>query len=486
MNGKLVNLSIFLLSAMLILPSCLREDPIILTDGIYIKGKSTAFNDFDENGLMKPAINEVDGQLRTGLYEIFIPISTESEGFKIIDVVNNVQTKNGPSSHDNIILNGENGQINGTIQKGIFGPGAGVFTVPENGIYHVIIDKQTSTYVISPVSDISLYGQVTAEEWSDTEIPMSSGFDKSTMMFEITGLDLMEGEFRFRYGHGDKIEISGNEVKVFTSFGGLLSGTLPAFELSMGPGGNNYSLVKEQEGTYTLDVNWTIGEGFTAQMTETGSSDYPEKLFMIGDGISSLSGEDAWNWDLNNFEMIPAYSKPHLFWKIVWLNNNGGIRFASQRGSENDFGKDGEIVNEVYSIGEQNVPVPGSAGYYMVVVNLYTEQISITMPAVYLIGDAVGSWDPLNTNGRFSIDNSYQILYLMKYLATGNNRMYAWHDKGWFTNWWNAEFTINNGDIIYRGNGPNPESFYLNEGGYNIKLNFRTGEALVEKCSCSG
>lgn len=490
MSGRLLNLIIFLLSAIIALNSCLKGDDtepsITAADGIYIKGKSTAFNHFDGNGLIKPATNEVNGQSRVGLYEIFIAISSESEGFNIIEVVNQAQTIYGPLSNDNIVLTGENGQINGTIQKGIFGPDAGVFTVPENGIYHIIIDKQTGTYVISPASDISLFGHVTGEEWSDTEIPLISGFNKSNMMFEITGLDLREGEFRFRYGHGDKIEITGNEVKVYTSFGGILSGTMPYFELSMVPGGNNYLLEKEHECTYTLAVNWTVGEGFAAQMTETGSSDYPDKLFMIGDGVSSLAGEEAWNWDLNNFEMIHAYSNPHLFWKIVWLNNNGGIRFAPQRRWENDFGKEDEEVNGLYSLGEQDIPVPGIAGYYMLVVNLQTEQISISQPAVYIIGSAVGSWDTQNVEARFTVDNSYEVITLRnKYLTTGNIRMYAWHDKGWFTYWWNAEFNVYNGEIIYRGNGPNLESVYVSAGYYTVNLNFRKGEGSVERCTCS-
>ena len=226
-------------------------------------------------------------------------------------------------------MNGENGQIKGTVQKGVFGPDAGIFTVPENGIYHIIIDKQTSTFVISHVSDVSLYDHATGEEWCDTVIPLKTSFDKSNMMFELNGLDLTEGEFRFRYGHGNKIEITGNEVKVHTSFGGAFSGTMPGFILSMIPGGNNYLLDTEKEGTYTLNVIWTVGQGFAAQMTETGSSTFPEKLFMIGDGISSLSGEDSWNWDLNDFEMIPVYSQPHLFWKIVWMNSTGRNKDSS-------------------------------------------------------------------------------------------------------------------------------------------------------------
>jgi hypothetical protein len=306
------------------------------------------------------------------------------------------------------------------------------------------------------------------------------------MMFEIGGLDMTQGEFRFRYGHGDKIDIVSNEVTVHTSFGGAISGTMPNFELSMIPGGNSYLLDQENEGTYTLNVIWSVGEGFAAQMLEKVSSAYPEQLFMVGDGISSLSGEDAWNWDLNNFAMIPVYSQPHLFWNIVWLNKSGAIRLAPQKGSENDFGKEGEGEDGLFNMGEQDIPVIGTEGFYMVVVNFQLKQISISRPEVFLIGDAVGSWEPQNVQAIFSVQDAFNVLYLKRRLDAGNIRMYAWHNKGWFTYWWNTEFNVYSDGIKYAGNGLNLQPVSVINGVYEIKLNFRTGEGAIDYCAtCS-
>jgi hypothetical protein len=487
MLRRLKNLLVPLALVTLLLNGCLRgNDSLVdVDDGIYIKGKSTAFIHFDGNGLMKPAVNEVTGQLRQGLYEIFIAVSSESDGFNIIQVLDKTQTIYGPSTSESVVLNGENGQIYGAVKKGIFSADAGVFTVPENGIYHIIIDKQNSTYVISPVNNITLYKHLTGGEWHDTVIPLKTSFDKINMMFEIAGLDFTTGEFRFRYGHGDKIEIIGNEVKAHTSFGGIISGTLPDFELSMVPGGTNYSLDAGSEGKYTMNVIWSVGQGFAAQLLE-GSSSYPEHLFIIGDGISALSGNDAWNWDLNNFEMIPVYSQSHLFWKIVWLNKSGGVRFAPQKGPENEFGKEGEGEDGLYNMGGQDVPVTGTEGFYMIVVNFQSNQVSITRPEVYLIGDAVGSWDPQNVQAMFSVQDAFDVVYLKKKLDAGNIRMYAWHSKGWFTYWWNTEFNVYSGGIKYVGFDYNLQPVSVINGVYEIKLNFKTGEGAIDYCaSCS-
>ena len=486
MRNWLFNLKIIILSAVLILNSCLKEDPLQIDNGIYIKGKATAFNNFDEGGLMVQAINEVNGEPRTGLYEIYLAVSAESDGFNIVEVVDDVQTVYGSSNKENIVLNGENGQIYGTIEKGLLETNSGVFRVSENGMYHIIIDKQTNTYVISPVTNLTLFGNTSNEEWSDTEIPLISRFDKSNIIYEASGLDLKEGEFRIRYGYGDKIELTANEVAVHTSFGGEISGLMPGFELSMIPGGNNYPLEKEIEGTYTVDVNWTVGEGFFGQMNETSTSSYPQELFMIGDGVSELTGEDAWKWDLNNFQMIPVYSNPHLFWKIVWLNENGSIRFAPQKGPEDDFGKEGDVNDELYNIGEQDIPVPGEANYYMVAVNFQTNQISISRPQVYVIGDVIGSWDTQNVEGLFTVDQSNKLITFWKAIQTGNIKMYAWHSKGWFTHWWNAEFNVYSGQIKYSTDGFGLENVYLTAATYKIYLDFRTNEGIFEKCTtCS-
>jgi hypothetical protein len=486
MTGSRIYSFVLLGIAALTFNSCLREDPLNIEDGLYIKGNSTAFNSFDENGMMIQAINEVNGQPREGLYEIYISVSSESDGFNIIEVNDNEQTKYGPTTEENIVLNGENGQITGTIQKGIYGPSEEkVFTVKENGLYHVIIDKLSSTYIISPVTVISLYGHFSGEDWTETDIPLYSSFDKSNLIFEYSGLELAEGEYRFRYGHGDKIQVLDNEVAVYTSFGGTISGTLPSFDLTMSPGGNDYIWENAYKGTYRVNVFWSVGMSFEAQMTETGSTDFPEKLFMIGNGISSLSGEDAWNWDLNDFEMIPIHSQPHLFWKIVWLNENGGLRFAPRKGSENDFGSEGDGTAGLYDIGEENLIVKESSGYYMVVVNLLSNQISVARPEVYLIGDVVESWDAQNPLAILSVQDAFDVLYMKKRLAAGNLRMYAWHNQGWFSYWWNTEFNVYEDGIKYAGKVQNLEPVGIIEGVYEIKINFKEGNGSIEYCDCS-
>jgi hypothetical protein len=467
--------------------SCLREDPeppVNADDGIYIQGEATAFLNFDVNGMMTEATNEATGQPGDGLYEIFLAVSSALEGFNVIEVIDRTQTIYGPLTENTIQLNGENGQISGTIQKGELGEEAGVFTVGESGLYHVIIDRSSKTFVISPVSALSLYNRPAGGQWSEVNLELISGFDKSNMIFEASDLALGECEFRFRYGHGDRIEVSGAGVSVNTSFGGDLTNSDPGFDLTMVPGGSNYILEAQYTGNYSTLVNWTVGSGFSAVMTENNTLEYPSQIFMVGDGISTYTGEDAWNWAMNEFPMIPVYSMPHLFWKIVWLNSDGGMLFAPQQGPEGQFGKEGDKVDGYFNIGSEQVPVPGTPGHHMVIVNLQTNQVYVSEPDVYLIGDAVGSWETENLDYKLTVDNAYRILTTLKEFYTGTLRMYAWHDGDWFGKWWNAEFNVSDGVIVFRGNRPHLDSYALDAGKYTVELNFSTGQGSVEPCDC--
>lgn len=120
----------------------------------------------------------------------------------------------------------------------------------------------------------------------------------------------------------------------------------------------------------------------------------------------------------------------------------------------------------------------------MVVVNWVedtTFEIAVTEPLVYLIGETVGSWDTAFEDGLFTVDNDNEVITITRELAAEELRMYAWFDKGWFTDWWQSEFMIFDGEIEYRGDGDDQDRVNIDaEGEYTIELNFRTGAGSVE------
>ena len=199
---------------------------------------------------------------------------------------------------------------------------------------------------------------------------------------------------------------------------------------------------------------------------------YPSALYMIGDGVGD------WSWDNTDLPMIPVNSHPNLFWKIVWINASGGFKFAPQKAWKDDFGKTGDATGGIFAKGGDNIPVPGTAGYYMVVVDLAANKIAIADPKVYLIGNTIGSWETGNAAGLFTVDNANSVVTITKTLAADELRIYAWHP--WFTDWWQSEFIILNGKIAFRGNGGDQTRVPVTAGSHTVNLNFKTGDGSIQ------
>jgi len=481
---KMLYLMGVLMLAAMVMVSCKKDDddddddPPLVEDGFYVRGDVTPFDELVFGGMLVAGINEVGQEPRTGMYEKYVTLKAGAAGFNIIQVAGATHTTWGPATVESIDTQGEREQPNVTIQKGTLG-NAGVFTVPADGLYHVIIDTQTGIFVIAPVPYWGFIGGVTG--WSDLEMPMVGAFDMSALTFKVEGVELRANEFKFRYGGGWKLEIDGDDVKANTNYGGEVSGTLPNLTTTLVPGGANYNLSLEQEGIYTIMMEWTVADGFKSSLTKTGDVeplDYPEEMYMIG---ASVGG---WDWAVVDLPMIPVHSNPHLFWKIVWIEvgvDDAGYKFAPEKGWGNDFGYDGEPpVDEIYQRGGTNMPEPDASGYYMVVVNFETSEISVTAPQVYLIGDAFGSWDQANPDGLFTVDNDNEVITITKDLSAAELRMYAWFDKGWFDAWWQSEFMIFDGAIEFRGKGDDQDRINIDPAGeYKIDLNFRNHTGTI-------
>lgn len=233
----------------------------------------------------------------------------------------------------------------------------------------------------------------------------------------------------------------------------------------------NLSVTEKGEYDITLVVDAINGDVKTVTITESA----PATLYMIGGTIG------GWDWAANSIEMIPVHSHENLYWKIVWMEaGTDGFKFSPILDWGEDFGMAEDLGSGEYSFGGDNVSAPAESGYYMVVVDLEAEKISVVEPEVYLIGDAVGSWDAPNEAAKFTIDNANEKLSFQGTLNNAELRMYAWHS--YFTDWWQSEFMIFDGNIEYRGNGGDQDRVNVDAGDYVIDLNFKneTGSVTLQ------
>ena len=283
-------------------------------DGYYIKGSVTAFNDFDSKGRMKIAINETVQQIDDNLYELYIPIKAGAAGFSIVKVAGFSRTTFGSvSGAFGVVTNPTPDEPTLPFQRGsVTSTSTNVFTVPEDGFYHVVFDTKYNKVAIMRVV-WGLIGAATPSGWSNSTDMTPSAFNLNTMTFTITNLTLNKGEWKFRYSGGWKVEIDtsdpdpANWVKVNTNFGGA-PGTLV-------PGG--YNIVNDNPGIYTVTLAYTLGSGYVATVLKTGNIppiNYATyEMGIIGNAYNKPDGTPA-DWDVNFGTSLPAVSGTNYTW----------------------------------------------------------------------------------------------------------------------------------------------------------------------------
>jgi len=140
----------------------------------------------------------------------------------------------------------------------------------------------------------------------------------------------------------------------------------------------------------------------------------------------------------------------------------------------NEFDAEGVAVSD--NGGNMSV---AEGGMYMVVVNLRDDmtKVSVTPAAVYGIGDAFGSWDAGVAENLFTIDNEAKTLVSPAVAADANVRMYASH--AWIPDWWNAEFNVFDGAIVYRNDGGDQDPVSVTAGQV-VTLHFDDNTGTIE------
>ncbi|RXQ96274.1 SusF/SusE family outer membrane protein [Ancylomarina salipaludis] len=238
----------------------------------------------------------------------------------------------------------------------------------------------------------------------------------------------------------------------------------------LAPKGKNDNITFDgADAVYNITVNLNAGT-YTIEAKPV----YPTELYMTGNGV----GPDDENWDWKNkLQFVPVHSHPELFWKIVWMKGSGNFKCAPQPAWSNDFGREGDAVNGVYTKGGTDIPVPSTEGYYMVVVDLENNTIEIAEPKVYGMGNVFGGWDGGDPADLFTVDNANKVIKFDGVPNDGELRMYV--DAPTLNcDWWQAEFIVLDGMIEFRGTGGDQTRVNVTAGD-NISLNFLTGAGSI-------
>jgi hypothetical protein len=445
----------------------------VVEDGFYVVGEATAIPDLfaanADKGLMAGGINEANDQTaRDGMYEKYVALEG-GKAFALVLKEGKTETKYGATLTLSDPLSGD-GEPAINVYKGALTEG-GSLQVTESGLYHIVLDLNKDgslsdkLILVAPVQ-WGVRGDM--NNWGFTAFSTPT-FDKTTMTYTLKDVQLQNkagGIFKFAYSGGWKIELNTEAtVKANTNLGS--DGAL-----GLKAGGADIAI---EWGKFDISLTWTLEKGslggsFTHDVKRTGDADelpYPEELYMIGKEFGS------WSWDSPSVvQMTPVHSHAGQFWCVRYFtaSDTTGFKWNSKKEWGGDFAN--LATSTGFTVNDGNAFV-ATSGLYMVLVDYVADAITIEPARIYGIGDCFGSWDGAtypftNTNTTANITTT----------ANGELRMYA-ASTTTDADWWQTEFIILNGQIVYRGTGGDQERVTVSAG-KTVTLDFNAGTGTIQ------
>lgn len=207
------------------------------------------------------------------------------------------------------------------------------------------------------------------------------------------------------------------------------------------------------------------------------AEDIPE-LFMTG---------SAYNWggtkaDWHSLTMVNGHM--NLFWTIKYIEDGEQFKFSPKRAWKGgDFSPTCNGGDQASHFSTPDNVKCDKSGWYLLVVDRDAHTFKAYTPEVYLIGDAIGSWDERVASHKFSTPSTKDGEFVSPALLNDKGvRIYVDMPEIVGTgNWWKAEFGVAaNGTIQYRGNSGTDGSSYTSGAGKKIYLNFTTDKGSIK------
>lgn len=330
--SNIFKFAMFFMAATIMFTACKDDDddddgpaPVIVLDGYYVYGAATASVDLTSDMMMAAAKNEVGQAARASLYEKYIALKG-GEDFHIKMVAGANKKTYGPGTDFAEITNPTGDEPHDVpFWRGALVESETAFTVPEDGLYHVVMDEVLMKVIIARVK-WGVIGAATPGGWGGSTQLDEGVFSKEQIVFEKTNVLLTKADWKFRYSNGWKIELdttdsnSDNHIKINTNFGGSLN--------DLEAGGDNIS--NDTRAFYTINMTWSLDKGHKATLTNTGAPepiDYTNvSLGLIGDGL--VIDGNAWNWDTGYSLHTPTVDGRVYTWEWtnVGVSPDGGFK----------------------------------------------------------------------------------------------------------------------------------------------------------------
>ncbi|MBE6237160.1 MAG: SusF/SusE family outer membrane protein [Bacteroidales bacterium] len=459
----------------------------IVLDGFYVYGDATGSDKVVSANAMAAGYNEaVEGKpLRPGMYEKYIWLEADKEFALIENSAGNMtfyganlaEVNYGYDENDPNCKNFADNP-NMKIQQGklIIGEDAPKMKVKEEGLYHIVLDNNTQgdladgAQIIVQKANWGVRGGMNG--WGYTAGEMTKNEDGS-ITYTWADQDLAaNGEFKFASCHGWKINLD-VDGKVKAEVGlGLLEGKLHHTGANIVAG--------EKAGLYKITLTYkakagNLADSFTYAVELTKESTLPTECFMTGTAFGN------WTWGSEGIvSLIPVHSHGGHFWTVRQLNANEGVKLSTINVA-NDWSKAfGKMTNGTgYTNDKDDNLVVAESGLYMIYVNFVDNALIVEPAKIYGMGPVFTASGDSWTGGAaaFTIADNLASITVDN---AGSLRQYAAAPTGVTgVEWWQMEFNIYDGKIVYRAGGGDQEAVAVNAG-QTVTLDFNAGTGSIK------
>ena len=321
------------------------------------------------------------------------------------------------------------------------------FSVPAEGLYQVVVNKQRKELTVIPIQFTMQGDNALTADGSNAVALSNVTYDKLTHIVTWSNADstqqLLPGKYVFNMNDGKTLYLRDDDT-VNDTLSAVFTGTAAA-ERTNQLNDTYQPLTNESDvklkfplkGQYSVQVQYSVLTGkFSARMGGKGVevTGLASELYMGGTNFG------AWNTnDVVKMAPVGAVGNGE-FWRLCYLQAGQTVEWATAKDGSQAFSSL-QTMQGVTLNGSGKATVKTS-GLYVVYVNLDRKLISFETPKVYASGAALADKEkPLACNGsQLSVETT----------ATGNLNLFATSVQN-ARDWTTMQFTIRNGKVVYPG-----------------------------------
>jgi len=184
------------------------------------------------------------------------------------------------------------------------------FAVAADGLYKVTYDVQSNEITLIPITTVGLIGDGTTVGWAgSSNLVMTGGLTGEVGAWTLSDVTLRSGSLKMRFNCTWAVDRP--DYSFFTNFGGNSDAPMTGNFANLGVGNatggsipiNGVDGTYPNEGVFTVNVAWTVADGFSLELLRTGDAvvitfdpaDYAWGI--IGDATQGTVDTDGWNAD---------------------------------------------------------------------------------------------------------------------------------------------------------------------------------------------